>query len=612
MTFTATRWTLDALLPSGEPEVVEKALQAFERKVKKVEGYRKALKKTIAAKDFNALLKDYEASIVAAYKVYAYASLRFSADTQDQAAMALLGQIQQRMAQAENRLLFFSLWWKALDDRNAQRLMKGAGDLTYWLEEMRHFKPHTLTEAEEKVINLKNVNGVQALDTIYEAITNKYVFNLEVSGEKKALTRDALMAYVTGTEAELRAAAYRELYRVFSEDNTVLAQIYSHIVRDWRSENVDLRKFKSPIAVRNLANDLPDTVVETILRVIKDNAGVFQRYFKLKAGWLGAANGRLRRYDLYAPLGGAEKDYDYDSAVRMVLDTFSGFSPRVGELARRVFDAGHVDAEVRHGKRGGAFCAGILPGLEPWVLLNYTGRPRDVATVAHEMGHAIHHMLAGGHSILTAQASLPLAETASVFSEILLTEKLLAGESDPLVRRDLLAKMLDDTYATVGRQGFFAMWEKEAHELVQQGKTADEMAARYLEALREQFGDAMEVGEEFRWEWIAIPHFYSSPFYVYAYSFGQLLVLALYEQYRREGEAFKPKYLKLLSYGGSRAPMDILTEAGINIKSAKFWQGAYDVISRMIDELEALDVGPEGRAEPAAAGSNGRREPEKA
>ena len=240
------------------------------------------------------------------------------------------------------------------------------------------------------------------------------------------------------------------------------------------------------------------------------------------------------------------------------------------------------------------------------MLVNYAGRVRDVATLAHELGHAIHSMLAEHHSLLTQHASLPLAETASVFSEILLTEQLLAGETDAMVRRDVLGKMLDDTYATVGRQGFFAMWEKEAHELVQQGKTADEIAARYLETLREQFGDAAEIPDEFRWEWIVVPHFYSSPFYVYAYSFGQLLVLALYEQYRREGEAFKPKYLKLLSYGGSKAPLDILTEAGINIKSAKFWQGAYDVISRLVDDLEALEVPVEGQAEAVTAGANGR------
>jgi oligoendopeptidase F len=269
-----------------------------------------------------------------------------------------------------------------------------------------------------------------------------------------------------------------------------------------------------------------------------------------------------------------------------VLDTFGEFSPRVGQLAKQVFDDGHVDSEVRPGKRGGAFCWGALPGVSPWVLLNYNNRAQDVATTAHEMGHAIHALLAAGHSPLTFHSALPMAETASVFSEMLLTEKLLAQETDPTVKRDLLAKSIDDAYATVGRQGFFALWEKEAHELVKDSKTADEMAERYLETLKEQFGDAVEVSGDFKWEWVSIPHFYGSPFYVYAYSFGQLLVLALYEMYKQEGESFKPKYLKILSYGGSEAPARILKEAGINIASAKFWQGGFDAISRMIDELE--------------------------
>ncbi|MGH9510357.1 MAG: M3 family metallopeptidase, partial [Terriglobales bacterium] len=279
----------------------------------------------------------------------------------------------------------------------------------------------------------------------------------------------------------------------------------------------------------------------------------------------------------------------YDTAAHMVLDTFAEFSPRVGELAKQVFDEGHVDSEIRPGKRGGAFCAGVLPGVSPWVLLNYNGKANDVATTAHEMGHAIHALLAQDHSLLTFHSSLPMAETASVFSEMLLTDRLLAEESDPAVRRDLLAKTIDDAYATVGRQGFFALWEKEAHELVNQGKTADEVAARYLETLKEQFGDAVEVNDEFRWEWVVIPHFYASPFYVYAYSFGQLLVLALYQMFKREGESFKPKYLKILKYGGSESPSRILKGAGIDITSAQFWQGGFDVISGMIDELERLE-----------------------
>jgi len=247
-----------------------------------------------------------------------------------------------------------------------------------------------------------------------------------------------------------------------------------------------------------------------------------------------------------------------------------------------------VDAEVRHGKSSGAFCAGIFPGVSPWVLLNYNGRAYDVTVIAHEMGHAIHALLAQHHSILTFQSSLPMAETASVFSEMLLTEKLLAQETDKVVRRDLLARLIDRTYASVGRQGFFALWEKEAHELVHQGKTADDMAARYLEHLQQQFGDSLDISDDFRWEWIVVSHFFAVPFYVYAYAFGQLLVLALYQMFKREGEAFKPKYLKILEYGGAESPMRILKETGIDVTSAKFWQGGFDVIAGMIDELEKL------------------------
>lgn len=588
MPYVQTRWTLERLLPANDPEAVDKALAAFEKRVKKVEGWRKKLKPSLAVKDFLALLRDYEAMMRAGLRLYAYAQLRFSEDTQDQAALTLVMRTDEVFAQAQNRVLFFSLWWKALDEARAKRLMNQAGDLRYWLEEMRHFKPHTLSEPEEKIINIKNVTGTNALQTLYETITNKYMFTLEVDGEQKLLTRDQLSVYVRSPRPELREAAYKELYRIYGENGPVLAQIYSHLARDWRNENVDLRKFKSPIAVRNLANDLPDKVVDTLLAVIQKNAGVFQRYFTLKAKWLGLPSGKLRRYDIYAPLAQSDKQIEYGEGVQMVLDTFSEFSPRVGQLARQVFEDGHVDAEIRPGKRGGAFCYGVAPGLSPWVLLNYTGRARDVATVAHEMGHAIHALLAADHSQLTFHSSLPMAETASVFSEMLLTEKLLAQESNPAVRRDILAGAIDDAYATVGRQGFFALWEKEAHEMVRQGKTANEMAARYLETLHEQFGEAVEISDEFKWEWVSVPHFYATPFYVYAYSFGQLLVLALYQMYKREGESFKPKYLKILTYGGSEAPARILKEAGINIASAQFWQGGFDVISGMIDELEKL------------------------
>ena len=229
--------------------------------------------------------------------------------------------------------------------------------------------------------------------------------------------------------------------------------------------------------------------------------------------------------------------------------------------------------------------------MTPWVLMNYTGKVRDVATLAHELGHAIHSMMAEDHSVLTQHPTLPLAETASVFAEILLTDRLLAEETDPLVRRELLAAAVDDMYATVMRQAFFVLFEvRRAPGDHGEQSSTDELHERYMANLREQFGDSVEIADEFKYEWVSIPHIYHTPFYCYAYSFGQLLVLALYRRYQQEGDAFKPGYLKLLAYGGSARPEEILQEAGIDVTDPAFWQGGFDVISEMIDELEAIEL----------------------
>jgi oligoendopeptidase F len=395
---------------------------------------------------------------------------------------------------------------------------------------------------------------------------------------------------VQGTDPDLRAKAYQELYRVYGEDGPILGQMYQTRARDWHNENISLRKFSSPMSVRNLANDIPDEAVTALLEVTKKNAKIFQRYFKMKAKQMGLPSGKLRRYDIYAPVAKSEKPFEYDAAAEMVLESFTAFDPKIGELARRVFEEDRLDSEVRKGKQGGAFCASINPEDTPFVLVNYTGKARDVATLAHELGHAIHAMLASHHSAFTFHSSLPLAETASTFGEMMLTEKLLAEETDEAVRRDILFKQMDDAFATILRQVYFALFEREAHAMIQKNASVDELSAAYIENLKEQFGDSVELSDEFKWEWVSIPHIYHTPFYVYAYSFGQLLVFSLYQQYKAEGESFKPKYLKILSAGGSEAPAKILAEAGIDISSTKFWQGGFDVLSRMVDELEKVPV----------------------
>jgi oligoendopeptidase F len=519
-------------------------------------------------------------------KLYSFAGLSFAANTQDQAAQSLIARIDQFSAEMQNRTLFFSLWWKELDEANAMRLMAASGEYRYYLEEMRSFKPHTLSEAEEKIINLKNVTGTSALNTLYDSMVNRYVFKLDVDGQVRELTEGELFNYRYSTIPDLRARAYQEQFRVFGADGPILGQMYLTILRDWHNENLSLRKFSSPISPRNLANDIPDEAVNTLLEVARNNTKIFQRYFKLKANLVGMQ--KLRRYDLYAPVSSSVKRYEFNLAAQMVFDAFGAFDPKIEAFARRVFEQDHLDSEIRKGKDNGAFCWSVTPETTPYVLLNFQGTARDVAVMAHELGHAIHSMLSQHHSLFTYQSSLPLAETASTFGEMMLTDKLLAEETDEAVRRDILFKQMDDAYVTIQRQVYLALFEKQAHLLAQKNASVDEISQAYFDNLQEQFGDSIELSDEFRWEWVSIPHIYHTPFYVYAYAFGQLLVLSLYQQFKAEGDSFKPKYLKILTAGGSEAPAKILAQAGIDIRSASFWQGGFDVLNKLLGELEKL------------------------
>ena len=581
-------WSLDELFPGLDTHEIEQAFEQLEASVVDFEKQREQLTEDIPEKIFVGTLQNYEGIIRQISTVGAFASLRFSEDTQDQKVQAFMAQMQQLGAQIDNRIMFFNLWWKNLDDKAAARLLKVSGDYCYWLEALRLQKPYTLSEPEEKIINLKDVNGTHALVTLSSIITNRYSFKIEVDGEEKELSRGELQVYYRDPDPALREAAYKELYRVYEADGPILGQVYQSILRDWRSEGVDLRGYDAPIAIRNLANDIPDDVVDILLDVCRKNAPLFHRFFKLKAQWLGVD--RLRRYDIYAPVAQSEKKYTYNDAVAMVLESFRRFDPHMAELVQRVFDEDHIDSEVRKGKRSGAFCATVTPDLTPWVLQSYNGMPLDVSTMAHELGHAVHSMLAAHHTKLTQHASLPLAETASTFAEMLMVDHLLEIEEDPDVRRDILFGQMDDAYATIMRQAYFALFERQAHERVHEGAAVDDLSEIYFENLKDQFGDSLDLSEDFRFEWLAIPHFYRTPFYVYAYTFGQLLVLSLYKQYKEEGESFIPRYIDILTAGGSASPEEILTRAGIDMRDEAFWQGGFDVVKQSLEQLEAIEI----------------------
>lgn len=579
-------WSLKDLYEGFDDPKLEATFDELKAGVQNFQSYREQLTPAIKEDLFISIITEYEHFYRLMSRLSGFAQLSFAGDTQDQQAQAMVARVDQFQAEMSNLTIFFNLWWKALDDENAQRLLDSSGDFHYWLVAMRNFKDFTLSEPEEKIINIKDVTGVSALNMLYDSITNRYTFKLEIKGEEQELTRGELMALVHESDPDLRAKAYQELFRVYEEDAPILGQIYQAIVRDWRNENINLRGFEKPISVRNLVNDIPDEVIETLLDVTRKNTNHFHRFFRLKANRLGMD--KLRRYDIYAPVEKSNKKYDFNEAAEIVLESFNDFDPKFAGMAQQIFDASHIDSEVRKGKMSGAFCATITPDLTPWVLLNYQGRPDDVATMAHELGHGIHSLMAREHTALTQHACLPLAETASTFGEIMLVDKLLEQETNEAVRRDLLFRQMDDAFATILRQNYFSMFEKTAHTMVAEGAQVNDLADAYLKNLKSELGDAVDVSDNFRWEWVMVPHFYNVPFYVYAYAFGQLLVLSLYKQYQEEGESFKPRYMDILAAGGSIAPVQLLRNAGIDITTTEFWQGGYDVIDEMVTKLETL------------------------
>jgi oligoendopeptidase F len=577
------RWDLSHL--AEDPvQRFETLVGEIESMVAQFEAARVQLSPTMATSIFRPLLTLSEDIAAASSKISAYAYLWFSENTKHLSARSFKTKVEERLTTFQNRLVFFDLWWQGVDEENARRLMAGTGTLRYHLETVRRFQPHTLSEPEEKIINIKNVTGRSAVHSLYDVVTNSFTFTLTVKGKRKTMTREDLTSYLRHAQGRMREAAYRELYRVYADQHDLLGEIYKALVNDWKAENLQLRRFTSPIATRNLGNDIPDEAVASLLRVCQKNAGIFQDYFRIKARLCKIRP--MNRYHIYAPHRTEQKSYRYQDAIRMVLDAYRGFSPQLAELAKRVVRERHIDARTRPGKIGGAYCYSVVPGMTPYVLLNFTGEARDIATMAHELGHAVHGMLAARHSMFTFHSTLPLAETASVFGERILSDALMSQERDKKVRQGLLLSQLDDIYATVLRQAYFVQFEIQAHEMIAQGATVKDLAKTYLAEVRQQFGKGVRVPDEFQWEWLTIPHIFASPFYCYAYSFGNLLVLALYRMYQKEGTAFVPKYLDLLGTGGSEAPETILAKIGVNMASEDFWQSGFDTIREMVDQLE--------------------------
>lgn len=555
---------------------------------KRFEANRKTIRPGMPFREFRDMLGQMEDILRQMSSIRGRASLQHATDTQSDKATQMVTMADKACAEASNMVLFFPLWWqRSVDEKNARRLSSQAGELGEYLDHKRLLARHTLSEPEEKIINILDVTGISALTKIYDKITNAYRYGITIDRKRRLMSREEITAYVRDASARTRKAAYDAVLSRHAADKGVTGEIYRNVALNWLDECVGMRGHGSPIAARNAANNIDDATVNSLLKSCKKNARLFQKYFAQKAKML--KKDRLRRYDLYAPVAARkEKRYAYDRSVRLVLDALASFSPVLEGYARNVFEAGHLDSKVRPGKSSGAFCSSVLPEMVPYVMVNFTGRMRDIFTLAHELGHAVHNQASKDRSIFVHHPPLPLAETASTFSELLLHDSLTGRISDDQ-RRVTLSEQLDDLYATIMRQSFFTIFESKAHEMVGRGTTIDEISGAYAESLREQFQDSVCVSPNFSSEWLCIPHFYHAPFYCYSYAFGNLLALSLFERYKREGASFVPSYIKILAAGGARKPESLLSEHGLDISSPDFWQHGFDYIGKQLNELESLD-----------------------
>jgi len=583
------RWDLSELAKNPKSQAFQKQIRELENQAKKFEKIKSKLDPKISSKRFMSILQEVEKISEKMSKIGGYASLSYSSDTQSDEATSLMTKMSKLGSEISNKILFFDLWWKTqIDEKNAKRLIKDAGELTEYLVHKRLFAKYALSEPEERIINTLDVTGISALVKLYDKITNAYEYKMKIRNKTKIMTREELTNYVRSTSPKIRETAYKTILMKYTQNKGVIGEIYQNIVLNWRDEGIEIRGYKTPISMRNIGNDVDDKTIESLLSVCRKNSPVFQKFFVQKAKMLKIK--KLRRYDVYAPAAAniKEKNYTYSKSVKLVFESLGKFSETLEEFARKVFNENHIDSSVRQGKRDGAFCSTISPKITPYVLVNFTGKSRDVFTLAHELGHAVHSQAAQDRSILVQEAPLPLAETASTFSELLLYDNLSDKISDD-EKKIVLSEKIDDLYATILRQSFFTIFEVDAHKQIGKGTTVDEISKTYLKNLKEQFGNSVSLSEDFGIEWSCIPHFYHTPFYCYAYSFGNLLALSLFQRYKKEGRDFVPSYINILAAGGAKKPEKLLSEYGFDIRSSKFWQEGFDYVDEQVKALSSLN-----------------------
>jgi oligoendopeptidase F len=579
-------WDLDPLVDAEGPEGVDRMLaEADERAAAFAETHAGR----VADLDGAALaeaMADLEAIVDLIGRAGSYAMLRFAVDTADPANGALLARVQEKATATETKLLFFELEWATVDDARADELLAADGLETtrHHLRTLRRYRPHLLSEPEEKLMTEKSLTGRDAWTRLFSELTSAIRVSLAEGDEGVPL--DAALSRLVSPDREVRATTAQAVNEALEPGLRTRAYVFNTLLQD-KAVDDRLRSYPSWLASRNLSNEASDESVQALLEAVRANYDLPQRWYRLKAQVLGLD--RLADYDRMASVADEEISVQWPQATELVLSSFHDFSPTLGDLAERFFDERWIDAPVRPNKRGGAFCSYTTPSVHPYVMLNYTSRRRDVLVLAHELGHGLHAALARPRGPFEQHTPLTVSETASVFGETLVFRRLLDAADTPASRLALLAENIEGSIATVFRQTAMNRFEELVHTA---RRTEGELSVErfgelWHESQVEMLGDAVEITDGYRMWWSYIPHFMGTPGYVYAYAYGQLLALSVYRRYLEEGESFVPRYLELLSAGGSRSPEALAAIAGLDLEDPAFWTKGLDLVREQLEAAEA-------------------------
>ncbi|SMO46793.1 M3 family oligoendopeptidase [Gracilimonas mengyeensis] len=567
----------DPQLEADKKKVVEQA-EAFAEK------YHGKIAE-LDASDLKVMLDAYEEILDLRGKIGSFAYLQWSTDTGNSDYGKLVAESNELSSEISQKLVFVDVEWLEIPDDKAQQLIESEELKPYkhYLESARRYKEHVLEEKQEQIMSAKSVTGRSAWVRYFDETLGSAKFELD--GEE--LSEQEVLSKLHESDRDLRERAHASLTKKFNELSRTLTFVFNTVLAD-KSTNDKLRKYSSWIDSRNLANETDKETVDALIESVTGKYELVQRYYKLKSELLGLDE--MRDYDRYAPIVKNQATIDWGEAQKMVLDSYSNFHPEMGEITQKFFDENWIDAAIKPGKRGGAYSASTVPSVHPYVFMNFDGRIRDVQTLAHELGHGVHQYLSRQQGVLQSSTPLTTAETASVFGEMLVFQKLMKELDDPKEKLALLIGKIDDTIATVFRQISMNRFEEAMHTARrEEGElTTERFSELWMEQQKALYGDSVKLTDEYGIWWSYIPHFLHTPGYVYAYAFGELLVLALYEEFTQRPDGFAERYLDLLSAGGSEWPHELVGKMGLDITQPDFWKKGLASFERMVEEAEAL------------------------